>query len=89
MPEDIRLRLGVVVANKTLNGTPAKIGLVIERFMQRMGIPITGVAQTDMEAYLQHWIDETKRVSKEVQTAELYAEQQATIKSVVDIDNDF
>lgn len=89
MPEDLRLRLGTEVATITFTGTPAKIGNVIERFMRRKGITVTDIAQTDMLAFLAHWVDETKRVSKEAQTAELNAEQQATIQSTVDADNDF
>lgn len=87
MAEDIRLRIGVEVATLNLNNTPAKISKVIERYMRRMGIPITGVAQTDMLAFLTHWVDETKRVSKEAQVAELTAQNLESISQTIENDN--
>lgn len=87
MPEDLRIRVGNLVATVPLGGTPAQIGAALSRFATSLGIPINGTPTENLVAILEHWRQEAKTRSKQVQRQELLAAQVAQIESTVENDN--
>lgn len=87
MPNDLRLRVGAVVAILPLGGTDQQVADALRRFARSLGITSEGTPQEQLTAILEHFRDDVKRRSKAVQTEQKRAEGEAAIAAIVDADN--
>jgi hypothetical protein len=88
MPNDLRLRVGAVVADLPLGGTTQQVADALRRFAAGLGISTEGTTQEQLVRVLEHVRDDVKRRAKAAHLAELEAAQAAGNQSTVDADND-
>lgn len=87
MASDIRIRIGAVSATLAINGSDQQTADALRRYARSLGIPINGTAQENLIAILEHWRDEVRRVSKQVQVAEADAVSHAANVAQAESDN--
>ncbi len=89
MSSSISLKVGPTTATVTVGSgiTDNQVGQALTRFANSLSIPVTGDAQTDLTAILNHFISVVKERSKAAEKATLNAANAATIQATVDSDN--
>lgn len=87
MPQDLRIRVGVEVAQITFGGTPQQVAAALTRFATSLGIAINGTPTENLTAILEHMRDDVKRRSKAVQIASDLAVAQVAIEATAETEN--
>lgn len=89
MSSQIVLKVGPTSGTVTIGAgiTDAKVGAALTRYATSLAIPVTGDAQTDLIAVLNHFVDLVKRRSTQAQVSAAQAASLAMAQSQADSDN--
>jgi hypothetical protein len=83
------IKVAGTTATRTVGSgiTDAQVGAALARFARSLGIPITGVALDDLLAIVDHFVNDVRTRSKQVQVADANAAAQAAIVAQAESDN--